>query len=92
MKVETVEVPLALDTAPIREQLRVLRLACSQIGFALDTAILALDDIAGRRDEVGPCPVCWGRVNDIAPGAKCKNPACVDGAVPVPEPSEGKTP
>lgn len=88
MKVETVEVPLALDLAPIREQLRALRLACSQIGFALDTAILALDDLASRSDESEPCPVCWGRVNDITPGAKCKNPACVGGRVAVP-PIEG---
>ena len=29
-----------------------------------------------------PCPVCWGRVNDIAPGATCKNPDCKGGTVP----------
>lgn len=29
-----------------------------------------------------PCPTCWGRVNDIAPGARCKNPDCSDGTVP----------
>lgn len=30
------------------------------------------------------CETCWGRVNDIAPGARCKNPACRDGQVPGP--------
>lgn len=82
MKAETVTVPLALDTTPIVEQLRALRLACSQIGFALDTAILTLDDRQAQPTEMMPCPVCWGRVNDVTPAAKCKNPACVGGEVP----------
>jgi hypothetical protein len=40
----TVTVPVALDAEALKRQLAILRLLCSQIGFALDTAILALDN------------------------------------------------
>lgn len=39
----TITVPIAADIEPLKRQLAVLRALCSQIGFALDTAILALD-------------------------------------------------
>ncbi len=43
-------------------------------------AAAALDALLQARSEE-PCPVCWGRVNDVAPGAKCKNPDCNGGKV-----------
>jgi hypothetical protein len=39
---KTVTVPIALDNEFLVKQLEILRLCVSQIGFALDTAILAL--------------------------------------------------
>jgi len=39
---KTVTVPIALDNEILVKQLEILRLCVSQIGFALDTAILAL--------------------------------------------------
>lgn len=44
----TVTVPLALDADALKRQLAILRNLCLQIGFALDTAILALDGPAQR--------------------------------------------
>jgi len=40
----TVTVPFAGDLEPLKRQLAVLRTLCSQIGFAIDTALLALDE------------------------------------------------
>ena len=40
----TITVPIAADIEPLKRQLAVLRTLVSQIGFALDTAILALDE------------------------------------------------
>lgn len=41
----TITVPLALDGEGLLRQLEVLRTLVSQIGFALDTAILALREL-----------------------------------------------
>lgn len=38
------QVAISLDTAGLVAQLTALRLLCSQMGFALDTAILKLTD------------------------------------------------
>ncbi len=46
-----INVPVELDAEPLKRQLAVLRTPCSQIGFALDTAILGLDDIPRIVDE-----------------------------------------
>jgi hypothetical protein len=40
----TVTVPIAADIEPLKRQLAALRTLCSQIGFAIDTALLALDE------------------------------------------------
>ncbi len=45
---QTVTVPVALDLTAVREALVALRVLCSQIGFALDTAILALAEETPR--------------------------------------------
>lgn len=36
-----ITVPVYVDTVAIRRQLEALRLLCSQVGFALDTALLS---------------------------------------------------
>jgi hypothetical protein len=46
---KTITVPIALDTAELVRQLKVVRLLCSQVGSVLDTAILDLDADDGER-------------------------------------------
>ena len=41
---KTITVPITGDLEPLKRQLAILRTLVSQIGFALDTAILALDE------------------------------------------------
>ena len=43
---KTITVPLALDTEGLVRQLEILRLLASHVGFALDTAIVALQETA----------------------------------------------
>lgn len=43
---KTITVPIALDSEILVKQLKALRLLASHIGFALDTAILALQETA----------------------------------------------
>lgn len=43
---KSITVPIVLEPEAIVEQLRVLRTLASQIGFALDTAILSLTEPA----------------------------------------------
>jgi hypothetical protein len=38
----SIVVPVAIDTETLEHQLSVLRVLCSQIGFAVDTALLSL--------------------------------------------------
>lgn len=48
---KTTTVPVTLDGEILVKQLEALRLLCSQIGFALDAAILALLETAQRNGE-----------------------------------------
>lgn len=59
-------------------------LSDAQAADLLD-ALLALPDTLLRvlLEARKPCDTCWGRVNDVTPGARCKNPACVAGEVPL---------